>query len=57
MLAENAENAESGPGCRLILQPINSETEFAKASQGPADQFIVRGTLPLIMDFIFNGKD
>ena len=32
-------------GCRLIRQPrqpINSETEFAKASQGPADEFIVR---------------
>ena len=23
-------------------QPINSETEFAKASQGPVDEFIVR---------------
>ena len=34
-------------GCRLIRQPrqpINSETEFAKASQGPADEFIVRET-------------
>ena len=32
-------------GCRLIRQPrqpINSETEFAKASQGPANEFIVR---------------
>ena len=34
MLAKNAESALAGPGCRLIRQPrqpINSETEFAKA--------------------------
>ena len=45
MLAKNAESSLAGPGCRLIRQPrqpINLETEFAKASQGPADEFIVR---------------
>ena len=45
MLAKNAESALVGPGCRLIWQPrqlINSETEFAKDSQGHADEFIVR---------------
>ena len=45
MLAKNAESSLAGLGCRLIRQPrkpINSETEFAKASQGPADEFIVR---------------
>ena len=45
MLAKNAESALAGLGCRLIRQPrqpIDSETEFAKASQGPADEFIVR---------------
>ena len=47
MLAKNAESSLAGLGCRLIQQPrqpINSETEFAKASQGPADEFIVRDT-------------
>ena len=42
MLAKNAESSLAGLGCRLIRQPrqpINSETEFAKASQGPADEF------------------
>ena len=45
MLAKNAKSSLAGLGCRLIRQPrqpINSETEFAKASQGPADEFIVR---------------
>ena len=45
MLAKSAESSLAGLGCRLIRQPrqpINSETEFAKASQGPADEFIVR---------------
>ena len=45
MLAKNAESSLAGLGCWLIRQPrqpINSETEFAKASQGPADEFIVR---------------
>ena len=42
MLAKNAESSLAGLGCRLIRQPINSETEFAKARQGPADEFIVR---------------
>ena len=44
MLAKNAESSLAGLGCWLIGQPrqlINSETEFAKASQGPADEFIV----------------
>ena len=45
MLAKNAESSLAGLGFQLIQQPrqpINSETEFAKASQGPADEFIVR---------------
>ena len=45
MLAKNAGSSLAGPGCWLIRQPrqpINLETEFAKASQGPADEFIVR---------------
>ena len=42
MLAKNAKSSLSGPSCRLIRQPINLETEFAKASQGPADESIVR---------------
>ena len=45
MLAKNAESSLAGLGFRLIRQPrqpINSETEFAKASQGPANEFIVR---------------
>ena len=45
MPAKNTESAFAGPGCRLIRQPrqpINSETEFSKASQGHADEFIVR---------------
>ena len=45
MLAKNGESALAGLGCRFIRQPrqpIDSETEFAKASQGPADEFIVR---------------
>ena len=36
MLAKNAESVLAGLGCQLIWQPrqpINSETEFAKASQ------------------------
>ena len=40
MLAKNAEYALAGPGCWLIWQPrqpINSGTEFAKASQGHAN--------------------
>ena len=48
MLAKNAKSSLAGPGCRLIRQPrqpINLETEFAKASQGPADEFIVRESL------------
>ena len=51
MLAKNAESFLAGLGCWLIRQPrqpINSETEFAKASQGPADEFIVRGTFSFI---------
>ena len=46
MLAKNAESSLAGLGCRLFRQPrqpINSETEFAKASQGPANEFMVRG--------------
>ena len=46
MLAKNAESALPGLGCWLIRrsrQPINSETEFAKASQGPADEFTGEG--------------
>ena len=46
MLAKNAESSLAGPGCQLIRQPRQPkklETEFAKASQGPADEFIVRG--------------
>ena len=53
MLAKNAESSLAGLGCRLIRQPrqpINSETEFAKASQGPADEFIVR----VAFDYLFN---
>ena len=45
MLAKNAESALAGPGCQLIRQPrqpINSETEFAMASQSHANEFIVR---------------
>ena len=45
MLVKNAESALAGLGCRLIRQPrqpINSETEFAKVSQGPANEFTVR---------------
>ena len=45
MLAKNAETALAGPGCQVIRQPeqlVNSETEFAKARQGHADEFIVR---------------
>ena len=45
MLAKNAESALAGLGCWLIRQPrqpINSETEFTKANQSPADKFIVR---------------
>ena len=48
MLAKNAESSLAGLGCHLIRQPrqpTNSETEFAKASQGPADEFIVRAIL------------
>ena len=48
MLAKNAKSSLAGLGCRLIRQPrqpINSETEFAKASQGPADEFIVRESI------------
>ena len=60
MLAKNAESSLAGPGCRLTQQPrqlINLETEFAKASQGPADEFIVREqkllTLPIrLKDFL-----
>ena len=42
---QNTESALVGPACPIIRQPrqpINSETEFSKASQGPADKFIVR---------------
>ena len=44
MFAKNAESALAGPGCQLSRQPrqpINSETEFAKASQGLANEFII----------------
>ena len=42
MLAKNAKSALNGPGSLSSLrQLINSETEFAKASQGHADEFIV----------------
>ena len=54
MLAKNAESSLAGLGCRLIRQPrqpINSETEFAKASQGPADEFIVREGSSLLKFF------
>ena len=53
MLAKNAESSLADLGCRLIRQPrqlINSETEFAKASQGPADEFIVRVILAKLVD-------
>ena len=53
MLAKNAESALDGPGCQLIRQPrqmINFKTEFAKASQGPADEFIVSEYLLLPSD-------
>ena len=56
MLAKNAEFTLAGPGCRLIRQPrqpINSETEFAKASQGPADEFIVRAIVLLILTYSY----
>ena len=42
MLAKNALSALAGPGCQLTRQLINSETEFAKASQDHANEFIVR---------------
>ena len=41
-IAKNAQSALEGPGCRIIRQPINLKAEIAKASQGPADEFIIR---------------
>ena len=45
MLAKNAESSLAGLGYRLTRQPrqpMNLETEFAKVSQGLANEFIVR---------------